>query len=69
MDIINFEKKYVREAMEIALANYYDERQYVKDLPQVCDIPSLYGFAENGLGVAAFFLLWVQMQPFLKTDQ
>ncbi len=40
--------------MEIALANYYDERQYVKELPQVCDIPDLYGFAENGLGVAAF---------------
>ena len=40
--------------MKIALANYNDERQYVKELPQVCDIPDLYGFAENGLGVAAF---------------
>ena len=39
--------------MKIALASYYDERQYVKDLPQVCDIPDLYGFARNGLGVVA----------------
>ena len=54
MDIINFEKKHVKEAMEIALANYYDERQYINDLPQACDIPGLYSFAENGLGVAAF---------------
>ena len=54
MDIVNFEKKHVKEAPEIALASYYNERQYVKDLPQVCDIPDLYDFAENGLGVAAF---------------
>lgn len=54
MDIFDFEKRHVTEAMEIALANYYDERQYVKDLPQACDIPDLYSFAENGLGVAAF---------------
>ena len=54
MDILDFEKKHVKEAMEIALANYDDERQYVKGLPQACDIPDLYGLAENGLGVAAF---------------
>ena len=34
--------------MEIALANYNDERQYIKKLPQVCDIPDLYSFVENG---------------------
>lgn len=54
MEILDFEKKHVEEAMKIALANYDDERQYVKDLPQACDIPDLYSFAENGLGVAAF---------------
>lgn len=54
MDILNFEKKHVKEATAIALANYHDERQFVKDLPQVCNIPDLNGFAENGLGVAAF---------------
>lgn len=54
MDILDFEKKHVEEAREIALANYYDERRFVKELPQICDVPDLYRFAENGLGVAAF---------------
>lgn len=54
MDILNFERKHVEEATAIAHANYYDERQFVKELPQVCDIPDLNSFAENGLGVAAF---------------
>ena len=54
MDILNFEKKHVKETTEIALANYYDERQFVKELPQVSDIPDLNDFAGNGLGVAAF---------------
>ena len=34
MDISNFEKKHVKEATALALSNYYDERQYVKELPQ-----------------------------------
>lgn len=54
MDILNFEKKHVEEATKLAHANYYDERQFVKELPQVCDIPDLNCFAENGLGVVAF---------------
>lgn len=54
MNILNFEKKHVKEAMALALANYYDERQFVKELPEVCDIPDLNHLAENGLGVAAF---------------
>ncbi len=54
MNILDFEKKHVKEALEIALANYNTERQYVKELTRMCDIPDLYGFAENGLGVAAF---------------
>ena len=54
MNILNFGKEHVKEATAIALANYYDERQFVKELPQVCDIPDLTGFAENGLGVVAF---------------
>ena len=54
MDIIKFEKKHVKEATEIALANYEEERRSVAELPQGCDIPDLYGLAENGLGVAAF---------------
>lgn len=54
MDIVTFEKKHVREAVALALAAYDEERQYEKDLPQVCDIPGLYDLAGNGLGVAAF---------------
>lgn len=54
MDIVNFEKKHIREAMELALAAYYEERQHVMELPQIDDIPDLYDYAENGLGVAAF---------------
>lgn len=64
MDILNFEKKHVKEATEIALANYYDERQFVKELPQVSDIPDLNDFARNGLGVAAF-----ENQKMKKTAQ
>lgn len=54
MDILNFERKHIEEATAIAHANYYDERQFVKELPQECDIPDLNSFAENGLGVVAF---------------
>ena len=54
MDILNFGKQHIREATALALANYYDERQFIKELPQVYDVPDLKGFAENGLGVAAF---------------
>ena len=54
MDILNFEKQHIKEATALALANYYNERQFVKELPQVCDIPDLNGFAKNGLGVVAF---------------
>lgn len=53
MNILNFEKKHVKEATALALANYYDEGQFVKELPEACDIPDLNAFAENGLGVAA----------------
>ena len=31
MEILNFKKEYVSEAVKIALANYDDERQYVKE--------------------------------------
>lgn len=53
MNILDFEKQHIEEAVELALANYYDERQFIKELPQVRVIPDLNGFAENRLGVAA----------------
>lgn len=54
MNILNFEKKHINEARTLALTNYYEERQFVKELPEACDIPDLNSFAENGLGVVAF---------------
>ena len=54
MNIVNFEKEHIEEAMAIALANYHEERQAVKVLPQLNAVPDLSEFAENGLGVAAF---------------
>ena len=54
MDIFDFEKRHIKEATAIVLANYNDERRFVKELPQLRDVPDLEGFAENGLGVTAF---------------
>lgn len=54
MNILNFEKQHMKEAAALALASYYEERRFVKELPPISDIPDLSGFAENGLGVAAF---------------
>ena len=31
-----------------------EERKFVKELPEICEIPDLNAFAENGLGVVAF---------------
>ncbi len=54
MQILDFKEKYIKEATELALANYDEERRFVKELPQISDIPDLKGFSANGLGVAAF---------------
>lgn len=54
MNIVDFEKKHVKEAMAIAIANYDEEMRAVPELPQMNEIPELDEFAENGLGVAAF---------------
>lgn len=54
MEIKDFEKQHIEEAKAIAHACYYEEQQAVKALPTVSDIPDLNGFAENGLGIAAF---------------
>lgn len=53
MNIVIFEQKHIKEAKAIALANYYEEKKTVTELPDVEDIPELAEFAENGLGVAA----------------
>ena len=50
MEILNFEEQHINKATELALADYYDERQFVIELSQIYDIPDLNDFAENGLG-------------------
>ncbi len=54
MKILNFEKQHIKEAAALALDNYQKERQFTKELPELCSVLDLSGFAENGLGVAAF---------------
>lgn len=54
MNIVDFKKQHMEEARVLALANYEEERQFVKELPPISDIPDLSDFATNGLGVAAF---------------
>ena len=54
MNIVSFEKEHIDEAKAIALANYQEERQFVKDLPEISELPDLNELAGNGLGVAAF---------------
>lgn len=54
MNIVNFEKEHIDAAKAIVLANYSEEKQFVKELPDVNEFPNLGEFAENGLGVAAF---------------
>lgn len=53
MNIVTFEKQHIEEATAIAFSNYRKEQQFVRDLPEVAQMPELTWFAENGLGVAA----------------
>ena len=52
--ILNFNKNHIDQAKKIALMNYNEEKSIVATLPRIKEIPDLKGFAENGLGVAAF---------------
>lgn len=54
IELFCFERRHREEAAALALAGYREERRLVKELPQECELPDLTGFAENGLGVAAF---------------
>lgn len=54
MIITDFKKEHVEEAKAIAIANYEEEQLFTEELPAIQDIPDLYDYAENGLGVAAF---------------
>ncbi len=54
MKIVDFEKKHVESAKQIAAANYQEECEYVPVLPNIDELPDLEYFSSNGLGVAAF---------------
>jgi GNAT superfamily N-acetyltransferase len=54
MQIINFTKKHIEQAIQIGKQNYDTERECVSVLPTVDTWPDMCAFAENGLGVAAF---------------
>lgn len=54
MRIVDFDKKHVGQAAELAVQSYEEERKSVPDLPSINVIPNLEHFAENELGVTAF---------------
>lgn len=54
MIITDFTHKHIEEALNIAKANYEEERSLVPILPAIDVLPDLEEFAENGLGVSAF---------------
>ena len=53
MKIIDFEYIHIKEACELALENYMEERRNNLALPDISEIPDLSIFAQNGLGVVA----------------
>ena len=54
IQIIDFTHEHIEQAQKLAQQNYEEERYFVPALPSVDSFPDLSGFAENGLGVAAF---------------
>lgn len=57
MEIIRFSSEHLQDATRLAMANYEEERAFVRELPEITDslrFPKLNCFAENGLGVAAY---------------
>jgi len=54
--ILSFNKNHIKQAREIALANYNEERSIVESLPRIDTISAVAfeGFVDNGLGVAMF---------------
>lgn len=54
LNIVDFSRSHIEEAVALARANYEEERQFVAALPEVDAMPDLTPFADNGLGAAAF---------------
>jgi GNAT superfamily N-acetyltransferase len=54
MQIVDFTRDHMEEALNIAFVNYEEERQHVIALPKIDILPDLSHFADNSLGVVAF---------------
>lgn len=54
MNITDFTKNQIEEALSFAKSNYEEERGFVPVLPAVNNLPNLSHFADNGLGAAIF---------------
>jgi len=54
MQIVDFDYNHMERAIQIAKANYEEERAKVPMLPEINSWPDLEHFAENKLGVVAF---------------
>ncbi|MDD3193102.1 MAG: GNAT family N-acetyltransferase [Oscillospiraceae bacterium] len=54
MELLDFRREHILQAMGIAMENYQEERAAVPALPAVASLPDLAPFALNGLGCAAF---------------
>lgn len=54
MQIVDFSVEHIEAAVRIAKHNYEAERERVPALPPVESWPDMSGYAQNGLGVAAF---------------
>jgi GNAT superfamily N-acetyltransferase len=53
MRIVDLEQNHMKEAIDLALSNYDEERVHVPALPSIEQIPDLTIFVNNGLGAAA----------------
>lgn len=53
MQITDFSRDHIPEALALARASYEEERRQVSVLPPIEEFPDLTGFADNGLGAAA----------------
>lgn len=53
MKIVDFTLAHIPSAHSLALTCYQEERRYVPELPATQDVPNLFEFEQNGMGVAA----------------
>lgn len=53
MEVVKFEKEHIKQAREIVISNYNEEKGHITVLPHVNTFPDLECFVTNELGVAA----------------